>query len=102
MRRRWGMSPATSTRERVETFDESRTLPPWSVVLHNSWHPMSYVVWVLIKMLPGVRVRQATRLMLKAHREGRATVKSCHRELAEHYSERIAARGLRATAEPAE
>jgi ATP-dependent Clp protease adaptor protein ClpS len=63
---------------------------------------MSYVVWVLSKVLPGVGVRKATRLMLRAHREGRAVVKSCHRELAEHYAERIASRGLRATAEPPE
>jgi ATP-dependent Clp protease adaptor protein ClpS len=60
---------------------------------------MSYVVWVLTKALPGVGIKQATRLMLRAHREGRAVVKSCHRELAELYAERIAARSLRATAE---
>jgi ATP-dependent Clp protease adaptor protein ClpS len=94
------MAATGGTRASVETGGEVQTLPPWNVVLHNSWHPMSYVVWVLKRTLPGVGVRQATRLMLCAHREGRAVVKSCHRELAEHYAERIQARGLKATAEP--
>jgi ATP-dependent Clp protease adaptor protein ClpS len=84
-----------------QTGDEARTLPPWNVVLWNSWQPMSYVVWVLKESVPGMTWKKATGLILQAHREGRSVVKQCQRELAEHHAERISSRGLKATAEPA-
>ena len=69
-------------------------------MLWNSRHPMSYVVHVLAKVLPGVGIERATRLMLRAHREGQPVVESCHRELAELYGERLEAKGLTASVEP--
>ena len=54
---------------------------------------MSWVVYVLKKAVPGMTVKRATKIMLTAHTEGRAVVKSCHRELAELYEERLRAKG---------
>jgi ATP-dependent Clp protease adaptor protein ClpS len=93
---------STSTRRSPKTGNEAHTVAPWSVVLWNSLHPMSYVVWVLKKTVPSTTWKRAAKLMLEAHRNGRAVVKSCHQELAEHYAERIGAKGLNATAEPGE
>ncbi|MBA2714975.1 MAG: ATP-dependent Clp protease adaptor ClpS, partial [Rubrobacteraceae bacterium] len=33
----------------------------------------------------GLNLKKATKIMLTAHREGRAVAKSCHKELAELY-----------------
>ena len=46
------------------TGGEARPEPPWNVILHNSWHPMSWVVWVLKKTIPGMGGKKATKLML--------------------------------------
>lgn len=85
---------------RQRATGDTRPERPWNVVLWNSWHPMSYVVYVLTRVLPGVGIKRATRLMLRAHREGQAVVKSCHRELAELYEERLKAKGLTVSVEP--
>lgn len=78
------------------------TEPPYNVILHNSWHPMSYVVYVLKKSIPGLTIKKATKIMLSAHMEGRAVAKGCHKELAELYEERLRAKRLTATVEPAD
>ncbi len=77
-----------------------RAEPPYNVILHNSWHPMTWVVYVLKKSIPGLNLKKATKIMLTAHREGRAVAKSCHKELAELYEEGLKAKGLRASIEP--
>ncbi len=76
--------------------------PPWNVVLHNSWHPMSWVVYALVKAIPGTTVRRATAVMWEAHTKGRAAAKGYHKELAELYQERLRAKGLTVSTEPAE
>jgi ATP-dependent Clp protease adaptor protein ClpS len=90
------------TVQKPEVRDTVRPEPPWNVILHNSWHPMSWVVYVLKKVVPGMTVKRATRIMLAAHTQGKAVVKSCHKELAELYEERLKAKGLTATIEPGE
>lgn len=101
MRYKVGVSATEQAKEtRQRATGDAPPEPPWNVVLWNSWHPMSYVVYVLAKVLPGVGIKRATHLMLRAHREGRAVVKSCHRELAELYGERLEAKGLSASVEP--
>ncbi|MGB3634972.1 MAG: ATP-dependent Clp protease adaptor ClpS [Rubrobacteraceae bacterium] len=90
--------PTRAPEER--TGNEVRPEPPYNVILHNSWHPMTYVVYVLKKSIPGLTLKKATKIMLTAHREGRAVAKSCHKELAELYEERLKAKGLRASIEP--
>ena len=74
--------------------------PPHNVILHNSWHPMSWVVYALKKSIPGLSVKRATKIMLTAHTEGRAVAKSCHKELAKLYEERLKAKRLTVSIEP--
>lgn len=77
------------------TKRKSRTEPPYNVLLHNDWdNSMPRVVIVLKKTIPGMTVVKATLLMYEAHSHGQAVVKSCHRELAEMYEERLLAEGL--------
>ena len=60
---------ATDTKKanRNRTGDEPRPEPPWDVVLHNSWHPMSWVVYALVKAIPGTTVKKAVKVMWEAH-----------------------------------
>jgi ATP-dependent Clp protease adapter protein ClpS len=92
---------AATTQNAEETRWTGAADPPWNVVLWNSWHPVSYVVWALVRSIPGLGVGRATRVMWTAHTQGRSVAKSCHRELAELYEERLRAKGLTATTEPA-
>ena len=62
---------------------------------------MPRVVVVLRRVIPGISVRRATRIMYEAHIRGNAVAKSCHRELAELYEERLRERGLTVTIEAA-
>ena len=84
------------------TDSKARTEPPYNVILHNSLAPMSWVVYVLKKSIPGLTIKKATKIMLAAHTEGRAVAKQCHKELAELYEERLKAKKLSATIEPAD
>ncbi len=95
---------ATKTRraEKVRTGEESRTEPPWNVILHNDWeNSMTRVIWVLVRVIPGMSVKKATKIMWEAHTKGKAVAKSCHKELAELYEERLREKGLTVTIEPA-
>ena len=62
---------------------------------------MPKVVYVLVRTIPGMNARRAAALMYRAHSSGQATVKTCHRELAGLYAERLQQRGLTASAEAA-
>ena len=84
----------------VSSQSDEATEPPYNVILHNSWHPMSWVVYVLKKSIPGMTIKKATKIMLTAHTEGRAVANSCHKELAELYEERLRAKRLTASIEP--
>ena len=91
----------TKKAERTRTGSRARTEPPWKVILHNSWHPMSWVVYVLVKTIPGTTIKKATKVMSEAHTKGNAVAKTCHKELAELYEERLRERGLTVSIEPA-
>ncbi len=78
---------------RTRTKDRPRPEPPCNVVLWNSWHPMSWVVHALVKSIPGTTVKRAVKIMWEAHTQGKAVAKTCHRELAELYEERLKAKG---------
>lgn len=89
--------PATKIKKGNETrtANKSKTEPPWNVMLHNDWNnSMPKVVIVLKKIIPGMTIAKATRIMWEAHSSGRAIVKSCHKELAELYMERLQAENL--------
>ena len=87
--------------EEAPTANRPRTELPWNVILHNSWHPMSWVVYALVRSIPGTTGKRATRIMWEAHTTGRAVAKTCHKELAELYEECLRAKGLTASTEPA-
>lgn len=79
------------------------TEPPWNVMLHNEWNnPFQRVIWRLRKVIPGMTFARATRITYRAHTNGQAIVKSCHKELAELYQERLRRENLDVTIEPAE
>lgn len=84
----------------TKTTNKSKTEPPWNVMLHNDWdNSMPRVVIVLKKVIPGMSVKKAMKVMWEAHTSGKATVKSCHKELAELYEERLLSEGLTASIE---
>ena len=87
---------------RVQTQAGARAETPWNVILHNDWaNSMPKVVVVLKKVIPGMTYKRAAKIMLEAHKSGRAVVKSCHRELAELYEERLRQKGLTISIEKA-
>ena len=45
-------------------------------------------------------LKKATKIMWEAHSAGKAIVKSCHKELAELYEERLLGQGLTVSIEP--
>jgi ATP-dependent Clp protease adaptor protein ClpS len=95
---------ATRTRRVEETRAGEKasegTAPPWNVVLHNDRNPINRVVWRLWRTISGMTMKEATRVTWEAHRTGRAVAKTCHKELAELYEERLRETGLTVSAEP--
>ena len=86
-----------------KTERKSSTEPPWNVLLHNDWeNSMSKVVLILKKVLPGMTLVRATKIMYEAHSSGKAVVKRCHKELAELYKELLQEEGLTVSLEPAD
>jgi ATP-dependent Clp protease adapter protein ClpS len=94
----------TSTRrvEGTRTGEKARRShePPWHVILHNDDNPINRVVYRLWRTLPGMTMKRATRVTWEAHTKGRAVAKTCHKELAELYEERLREKGLTVSAEP--
>jgi ATP-dependent Clp protease adaptor protein ClpS len=89
--------------ERSRTGNKARLEPPWNVILHNDWNnSMPRVVVVLKKVIPGMSYKKATKIMWEAHTSGKATVKRCHKELAELYKEQLQAESLTVSIDPAD
>jgi len=94
---------ATQIKRAEVTQTGSKVKPdlPWNVILHNDWeNSMPRVVVILKKVIPGMTLKKATKIMWEAHTTGKALVKSCHKELAELYEERLLAKGLSVSIEP--
>jgi ATP-dependent Clp protease adaptor protein ClpS len=88
--------------ESTKTGRKARTEPPYNVLLHNEWdNAFQRVIFALRRAIPGMTFKKATIITYTAHSTGQALVKSCHKELAELYRERMLAEGLTATIEPA-
>jgi ATP-dependent Clp protease adaptor protein ClpS len=88
-------------KERTRTRNRAKRELPWHVILHNDWeNSMPRVVIILKKVIPGMTLKKATRIMYEAHTTGQAVVKSCHKELAELYEERLQGEGLTVSIEP--
>ena len=95
---------ATKSRKdrRSRTRNKAKPELPWNVILHNDWdNSMPRVVVILKRVIPGMTYKRATRIMWEAHTSGQAVVKSCHKELAELYEERLLGEGLTVSIEPA-
>lgn len=76
--------------QRSRTGNTAKPELPWNVVLHNDWdNSMPRVVVILSRVIPGMTYKRAAGIMYEAHRNGRAVAKSCHKELAELYEERL-------------
>ena len=89
--------------ERTRTRNKAKPELPWHVILHNDWdNSMPRVVIILKKVIPGMTLKKATRIMYEAHSTGQAVVKSCHKELAELYQERLQGEGLTVSIEPSD
>ena len=87
--------------QRSQTGNKARPEPPWNVVLHNDWdNSMPRVVVILKRVIPGMSYKKATKIMWEAHTSGKATVKRCHKELAELYKEQLQTEGLTVSIEP--
>jgi ATP-dependent Clp protease adapter protein ClpS len=88
--------------EGTHTQNEAQAEPPWNVILHNDWeNSVTRIVWVLVRVIPGLSVKKATKILWEAHTKGQAVAKTCHKELAELYEERLRAKGLTVSVEPA-
>ncbi|CAN5847891.1 hypothetical protein BH23ACT11_BH23ACT11_14830 [soil metagenome] len=87
--------------KRRQAGKKTRREPPWNVVLHNDWiNSMPRVIVILKKIIPGMSYTKATKIMLTAHSSGKATVKRCHKELAELYKEQLQSEDLTVSIEP--
>jgi ATP-dependent Clp protease adaptor protein ClpS len=105
--RRWqkGSQQMTATQikraESTKTGSKAKPDLPWNVILYNDWeNSMPEVVVILKKVIPGMTLKKATKIMWEAHTTGKALVKSCHKELAELYEKRLLAKGLSVSIEP--
>ena len=88
--------------ERTRTGNKAKSEPPWSVILHNDWeNSMPRVVVILKKVIPGMTLKKAMKIMWGAHTTGQAMVKSRHKELAELYREQLKKEALNVSIEPA-
>jgi ATP-dependent Clp protease adaptor protein ClpS len=89
--------------KRSRTGNKTKRELPWNVILHNDWdNSMPRVVIILKKVIPGMTLAKATKIMYEAHTSGQAVVKSCHKELAELYQERLQEAGLTVSIEPSD
>ena len=86
----------TRAREKASEATE----PPWNVVLHNDRNPINRVIYRLGRILPGMSMKKAAKITWEAHTKGRAVAKTCHKELAELYEERLREKGLTVSIEP--
>ena len=90
-------------RSREPTFDEDREQDrPWVVLVWNDpVNLMTYVTYVFRSYF-GYPRKEAERLMLQVHHEGRAIVASGNREAMERHVQAMHAYGLHATVSRAE
>jgi ATP-dependent Clp protease adaptor protein ClpS len=82
-------------------LDRTKFFPPFKVILHNDdHHDMKYVIHAILQSVTSLSTEQAEQIMLIAHREGKAVVVVCPKEVAEFYQERLMSYNLTITIEP--
>ena len=73
----------------------------WAVVLFDdSHHSMDYVIWALLKTLPGLSTTDATLIMLEAHNTGKGVVVLCGQDQAVGYRDALRVLQLGCDVEP--
>ena len=73
-----GVTPTKTKKvEEAQPGGKAQTEPPWNLILHNSWHPMSWVIYVLVKTIPGTTIKKAAKIMWEARTKGKAVAKTC-------------------------
>ena len=87
------MSPAT--KERADRGTGTGFGAPWNVIVLNDNHnTFQGVAAALASTLPDLSYDQGLRFADRIHNTGRAIVWSGHREVAEHYWQRLVDHGL--------
>ena len=90
-----------ATETLVRSSTARKHMPMYRVLLHNDdFHSQEYVVEILIKIIPGMQLPQATDIMLEAHNNGMAVVIIVPQEHAEFYCEQLKLHGLFSSIEP--
>ncbi len=85
----------TQTKERADRGTGTGLGHPWQVIVLNDGHnTFDGVAAALAAVLPDVTFEHGLRIANRIHNSGQATVWSGHREVAEHYWQRLKARGL--------
>ena len=91
-----------STIEEAGIDEQTLTLPPYRLLLHNDdVNSMDHVVHALLACVPELAPEEAVAVMLEAHEQGVAQVLVCPLERAELYRDRLEGQGLTATIERA-
>jgi ATP-dependent Clp protease adaptor protein ClpS len=87
------MSPAT--KERIDQGTGTGLGAPWNVIVLNDNHnTFQGVAAALSATIPNVSYEHGLRMADRIHNTGRAIVWSGHREVAEHYWQRLQGFGL--------
>ncbi|GAC1356701.1 MAG: ATP-dependent Clp protease adapter ClpS [Ktedonobacteraceae bacterium] len=95
------MRPSLQVKPDELVLNRTKLLPPYKVIIHNDdYNEMNYVIFALVNAVNILTIREAERIMLTAHHNGRAIVTVCPREVAEYYQERLLSYQLTATIEP--
>ncbi|MGE0479843.1 MAG: ATP-dependent Clp protease adaptor ClpS [Phycisphaerae bacterium] len=92
--------PDSGVLEKPQTEQQTRTLPPYRVLLHNDdVNTFEHVVITILKLTP-LKPAEAVERTIEAHEKGLALLLVTHRERAELYVEQFASAKLTVTAEP--
>ena len=68
---------------------------------HNDWdNSLQLAVVILHEVITGMTYKNAAGIRYEAHRNDRAIVKNCHKELAEMDKDRLLKKGLSVSIEP--
>jgi ATP-dependent Clp protease adaptor protein ClpS len=76
-------------------------MPPYCVILHDSYNRREYVIKVLMKVIPGMTVDNALNIMQLAHVNGPSVVIICSQSEAEEHCTSLRGNSLRSSIEPA-
>ncbi len=86
----------------TDAEQQTRSLHPWRVILHNDdVNTFEHVIVAIVRLTP-LSQGEAVRRTLEAHETGCSLLLTTHRERAELYVEQFASLHLTVTCEPTE